>query len=444
MKQLSVTVFGLLLGSAAMAQTVLQPVQHVYPDSTLAEIQQAIDTGGTVYFERLTKAAKEVKDYNQVASSTPDLPPTTDNPAKGFNIGTNGKDVHIIGMLGVNGERPKINGGTIVFRVGQFAGFGFTGLPVSFRIENLELFNPDMAGPASLYARIGIWVLNALGAEGTVNNCKITITGKEADSGHASNHSVGIWFYLAQPQTGQSFPPPPSGARMNLTNNTVTLIKGHEGLHVNSFWPETGGYVGPRAFLSNNIVTVTNLGGFLNTGTAIILAGNISDSIVTNNIVRGEGRSPGLTPPVETRGIVLTAANAPGVPGASSTAPPDVLVNVTIVGNDFSAFSGDYQLVMQPLASGTMVARNLFGPASAAGVMCSGHDNWLDGNHFYGDYPGWDSSGKGRGLVLFTKTAARNRLTRTRMNHSVNICGQLLEETPGANILPGYDQCQNQ
>jgi hypothetical protein len=108
MRRHLIVTLAFLSGGYALAQAPLEPVQHVYPDSTLAEIQQAIDSGGTVYFERLTKTTKEYGDYNQVASSTPDVPA---NPPKGFNIGKNGKDVNIIGVLGPNGERPKINGG---------------------------------------------------------------------------------------------------------------------------------------------------------------------------------------------------------------------------------------------------------------------------------------------------------------------------------------------
>ncbi len=89
--------------------------------------------------------------------STPNVPPS---PAEAFNegffIGRNGNDVDIIGVLGPDGERPKINGGTIVFRVGVFPDMGVYGLPVSFTIENLELFNPDIAYPNALYSRVAL------------------------------------------------------------------------------------------------------------------------------------------------------------------------------------------------------------------------------------------------------------------------------------------------
>jgi hypothetical protein len=114
------------------------------------------------------------------------------------------------------------------------------------------------------------------------------------------------------------------------------------------------------------------------------------------------------------------------------------------VGNDSSSFTGDFQLWMQTIVSGATVARNFFGPASTVGVVCSGHDNWFDKNHFYGDYPGWGGSVNLPALVWFTKTSAGNRLTQTRLNNSLDICGRVFDETGGANIIPGYDKCQNQ
>jgi hypothetical protein len=419
----------------AFAARPLEPVQHVYPDSTLEEIQQAIDNGGTVLFDRLTKQTRQYGEYNQVASSTPDLPPTTANPAKGFNIGKNGKDVNIIGLLGPNGERPKINGGTAVFRVGTFAGFGFLGLPVSFKIENLELYNPDMTAASGLYSRIGIWVMNALGAQSRINNCKITITGKESDPGHMNNHSVSIWFYLAANQ------PPPSGARIDVTNNTIIGTRIHEGLHVDSFWPDTPGFTPPRAFVGNNTVIATNLRGFANKGgtngatvnTAIFVGGNLANSIVANNIIRGYGRSPGLTPRQENIAIGLQTAGTAEMDSA----------NITVVGNDSSSFTGDFQLWMETIISESTVAGNSFGPASAAGVMCRGRDNRFDENRFYGDYPGWDRSANGPGLFWFTKTSRGNLVTSTRLNaHGSDICGQLFDETSGDNTIPGFENCR--
>ena len=320
--------------------------------------------------------------------------PSATNPPKGFNIGKNGKDVDIIGVLGPDGERPRINGGTFPFRVGAFAPLGFVGQPVNFRIENLELNNPDIGG-APMYPRVGIWVLNTAGSQSTIHNCKITIIGKDTDTGIANNHSVGIWFYLGTADMGTGpAQRPPSAARIDVTNNTVIGVKVHEAIHVDSFWPESPTFRAPRAYVNNNTVTVTSLGGFANKlgnggatlASAIVLAGNLSDSMLANNTIRGDGRSPNLTPSVEAAAITLLPANTTG----------DILDNVTVIGNDLSLFAGDVQLWGETVVTGAKVSLNSLGPATLAGVLWRGADSWLVGNHFYGLYPGWLVSSSAR------------------------------------------------
>jgi len=100
------------------AQALLQPVQYVNPGSTLLQMQAAIDSGGTVFFE--------YGEYNQIKSPTPNVPGT----GKGFSLGVYGKEVQIIGLTAQDGARPKINGGSIPFRI-MF--------PVNFTIENIEI-----------------------------------------------------------------------------------------------------------------------------------------------------------------------------------------------------------------------------------------------------------------------------------------------------------------
>jgi hypothetical protein len=116
---------------------------------------------------------------------------------------------------------------------------------------------------------------------------------------------------------------------------------------------------------------------------------------------------------------------------------------VTIVGNDASSFIGDYQLWMQTIVSGSTIARNSFGPATSAGVVCYGHDNWFVNNHFYGTYPGWPPS-TGPGLFWFPTTSRANIVEATKLNtppHGTDICGQVLNETIGANLIRGYEKC---
>jgi hypothetical protein len=416
-------------GGRAWAQTPIEPVQHVYPQSTLEEIQRAIDNGGTVYFH--------AGEYHQIRRNAPDLPPTSSDPAKGFNIGKYGKDVDIIGVPGPDGERPHIYGGTVAFRVGRFPSLGFTGLPVNFRIENLELFNPDLGSPLQIYSRIGVWV-NLLGARSTIRNCKFTVTGKDTDPSHAMNHSVAIWFYLqsSQPQA------PPSGAVIEIADNTVLALKTHEGIHADSFWPANPGFVPPRVLMTNNVVEVLNLNGFPNrSGTngatlasAIILQGNLSNSLVANNTIRGYGRSPGLIPNVEAVGISLWSGS-----------PADVMANATVIGNDTSGFTGDFQVRVGTTVSASAIVHNSFGPAQIAGVLCSGRDNAFVNNHFYGQYPGWSSSGVGPGLFWFDQASHGNTVEAMKLNaapYGFEICGQIFDEAHGANAVPGYGRCQ--
>lgn len=320
-----------LVAGDVRAQTPLEPVQYVYPDSSHADIQQALDSGGTVYFDRLTSQTRQYGEYNQLA----------DEPW-GFHVGAMGRDVHVIGLLGPNGERPRINGGKVVFRAGRNPILGLFGLlPVSFKIENLELFHPDLATPF-LASRIGIWV-TALGARSVVNNCRITIIGNTTDPNHANNHSVGIWFWVV------SFfgaAPPPSGATIDVTNNTIIGIRIHEGLHIDSFWQIGDDFIPPRPVIANNKVDVTMLGGFPNGGgtngatlvSAVLVAGDLHSPVLTGNTIRGDGRSSGVTPPVEATAIGLTEAGSLN----------DVLDGAMVVGNDSSGFTGDFQIWMDP------------------------------------------------------------------------------------------------
>jgi hypothetical protein len=407
----------------------------VYPDSTYEEIQQALDTGGTVYFHRQTRQTAEYGEYNQIKSSTPDVPAATmaDVRDKGFFLGKNGRDVDVIGVLGPNGERPKINGGTIPFRVGAFLRMGLLGLPMNFRIENLELVDPDMADAPLFYSRIGVMVVSVLGAQSTVNNCKITVTGKETDPGHANNHSVAIWFYLTRYEPI----PPPSGARIDVTNNTIVAAKVHEGIHVDNYWPELPGVMPPRAFVNGNTVQLSKLLGFGNWGNGIVVGGHLPNAIITGNTVMGDGRSPGLNPAVQT--AALRIRPLPGLPDSS-------LGGATVTGNDSSLFKGDYHLWLGSTVSHSTVAQNLFGPADRAGVMCDAEGNRFVNNHFTGVYPGWSTVTSGPGLFWFTAASGDNTLEATKLNdppYGFDICGQVLDDTGGANVIHGEEKCRN-
>ncbi len=433
----------LLLGSAAgtaLAGTPRQPVQDVYPDSTYEEIQQAIDTGGTVYFHRLTKQTNEYGEYNQLATDTPDVPPSTPDDVmnKGFMVGRYRNDVDIIGVLGPDGERPRINGGMVPFRVNTFPHIGVLTVPVNFKIENLEILNPDMYLPHTLYSRIGIWVTE-IAAQSTINNCKITVTGKETDPGHADSFNVAIWFYG---QDGPSFHAPPSGARIDITNNTIAGDMVHDGIHVRNVWPETPGIAGPQVFISNNVLDLRRLGGSPNgrgTGGATLavginVTGNFPGPIVTNNVITGDGRSPGLMPRIESIAIRV-----------GGVTPASHIADATVVGNDSSSFNGAFQLWVEPIVSSSTVARNLFGGGDMAGVRSGGGDGWFLNNHFLGVYPGWEASAAGPGLFWFTDASHGNTVQATKLNgppYGLDICQQVRDDSGGANTTRGAGRCR--
>jgi len=448
----------------ASAQALLQPVQYVNPGSTLQQIQAAIDNGGTVFFE--------YGEYNQLKSTSPGTP----NTGKSFNSGKYGNEVHIIGLPASDGTRPKINGGSVPFKIGIFS--DFPGLPVNFKIENIEISNPDMAGAGLLYSRIGIMVLDALGTQVTINHCKITITGNESDPGHANNYSAAIWFRVL----GKS--PPPGGARVHITNNEIIGSKINMGIGLGQFWPETPTFTAPRFFVDNNRISVSNLRGSGTDSGAITLHGNLSNAVLTNNTITGDARSPGYNK----RSSAIIHVDYPSRPDLYSK-------KLAVIGNstsfrdpdsgDLFTFTGDYQLYLGDIVYDSVVVGNRFesgkaaiaqcsispgshnnyfgfdsygsvlpGGAAAAGVVCHGHDNWFEDNHFYGDYPGWRPCADGPGLFWFTDTSYNNRVVATKLNgppYGHDICCQVLDETDnpktpkydGKNEIPGYDKCRN-
>jgi hypothetical protein len=294
----------------ASAQALLQPVQYVNPASPLQQIQAAIDNGGTVFFE--------YGEYNQIKSPTPNIP----NTGNGFYLGRYGHEVHIIGVTDPDGARPKIYGGSLAFR---------SPFPVNFTIENIEISNPDMAGAGLFYSRIGIMVLDALGTEVTINNCKITVTGNDIDPGLGNNYSSGIWIRLG----GKN--PPPSGASVHITNNEIIGSKIRMGIGLGHFFAETSNFTAPRFFVDHNAITLSDLRGAPVPGAVpdagILTHGNVSNSVITNNLVTGDGGSQGFK---SSAMAFWDSVDAQNVLRLSE--------NITVSDNDSSSFTGEYQI----------------------------------------------------------------------------------------------------
>lgn len=145
--------------------------------------------------------------------------------------------------------------------------------------------------------------------------------------------------------------------------------------------------------------------------------------------IRGDARSPGA----ESAAIRLGAANP----------EEQLLEGVTVVGNDSTSFTGDFQLFFDSAVGSSAVTWNSFGPAAAAGVKGSGHGTQFVNNHFYGPYTGWEQS-DGPGLFWFTAESDANAVSATKLNgppHGFDICGQVRDETGGANEIHGDERC---
>ncbi|MDZ7637595.1 MAG: hypothetical protein U5J83_05005 [Bryobacterales bacterium] len=105
--------------------------------------------------------------------------------------------------------------------------------------------------------------------------------------------------------------------------------------------------------------------------------GHLLNSIVATNTVSGDARSANLTPTQEAVGILIDRF------GEGKTA------SVIVAGNDLAAFTADIQTAVDDNGLSGTIQRNAMGPATIAGVLCSGKENRFINNHFVGAYPGW-------------------------------------------------------
>jgi hypothetical protein len=80
----------------------------------------------------------------------------------------------------------------------------------------------------------------------------------------------------------------------------------------------------------------------------------------------------------------------------------------------FNAFTAKIsQLYVGVEAHDNTIHRNAFGPGGVAGVLCHGHDNRFENNHFFGDYAGWEP---GPGLFWLKSTSYGNVIVATKLN----------------------------
>jgi hypothetical protein len=286
-------------GRSALARAFPPHESRVYPSMTHAQIQAAVDDGGSVVFEP--------GDYYQVQSPTPNVPGANLT----FDIGRLGRAVDITGERGPSGERPKIHGGTPTFRCAFF--------PVDFALTDLEIVQPDVSGQALSYSRVGIFVVDRCGARITVDGCAISIEGDPVLQPGWNGFSMGIFMRIMggasqMPQTG----------RIRISNNQVTGTRIVAGIGLGHFTPESPAYTAPRFAVENNHIAISNAMGRVTSG-GVLFHGNVSGAIVRRNVVTGFGPAPGFD------GAALSMLN-----GGSAQV---IAYDVSAIGNDFSGFT---------------------------------------------------------------------------------------------------------
>jgi len=134
-------------------------------------------------------------------------------------------------------------------------------------------------------------VMDRLGPETFLDNCKISIAG-DANPGPKENlYSVGIWFRLMGPAGPDGNPANiPSGVPVRITNNEIIGSHAAAGIGMGQFWPETPGFTAPRFYVEGNKITIDNSrcgtqpGGPISTsGVAAIVDNGSGNSFVDND-----------------------------------------------------------------------------------------------------------------------------------------------------------------
>jgi hypothetical protein len=219
-----------------------------------------------------------------------------------------------------------------------------------------------------------------------------------------------------------------------MAGNEIVVAKTRMAIGVGHFWPDANAFVPPRLLVRDNVITASRLRGGALTGgaAAIVLHGNVDGAILMDNVLKGDARLAGAA----NKGIQTMSTVLFGTPLYPA--------NLTLKGNDLSGFIGYFQLYIDPRVQGSTIAKNVLGPATGAGVKCDGHENVFTNNHFYGEYPGWSPPAAGPGLFWFGSGSWGNKVVSTKLNeppHGSDICGQVRDETTGANEIPGDERC---
>lgn len=211
------------------------------------------------------------------------------------------------------------------------------------------------------------------------------------------------------------------------------------------------------------------------------ITGHFAKATVTGNIVSSSAFSPSDPINHPDYGIYLTGKMKDSFISGNNLAGGmlrDPVDGEIIKFNPFSAKIAQVFLGQEThdnyvgSEAGNGLPGNLFGPADIAGVICFGRNNQFIGNHFLGNYAGWEPGedpglfwlsgkgwrsvslpsegpGTGPGLFWLTDTSLGNRIAMTKLDgapFSFDLCRQVYDETnanpskyDGLNIF--YDFC---
>ncbi len=396
-----------LCGVARAARAQKAPARsiEVWPTDSYQTIQAAIDNGGTVHFHLGT--------YTQLKSPTPSIPST----GKSFHIGRGMQDVDIVGEIGKNGERPIISGGNIPFRV-QYK-------PIRFKIENMEIFQPDVAGGGPKNSRIGVFIYadektGPTFISGTVNNCKVTIDGDRNPPPGWNVYSIALWCPTYTPMTGST---------LSITNNEVFANNILAGIGVGHF--THGPEAPPRTIIDGNKIHVSYLRGGVQPSFALGTHGNLSNLIMTRNIVTDDPRvPPGFVPGLRSVAI-----------GFINSSKHHKTNYAVVARNDSAGFTGSYaQSFVDSDVENSNFSNNTYGfvdPSGMAGAYVLGNNCSFVNEQFIGDYPGKPTFP----CFLLPEGSFGNVVHALKTNSAlqgVNKCSQIIdvvyEETQGTQM----------
>jgi hypothetical protein len=179
------------------------------------------------------------------------------------------------------------------------------------------------------------------------------------------------------------------------------------------------------------------------------ITGHYAKATVTGNIISSTEFSPSGPINYPDYGLYLAAEMKDCVIARNYLAGGTLRDPIDGQARPFNSFTAKIsQVQLESESHGIAFQENRFGPATVAGVMCYGHNNWFVNNYFYGNYAGWEP---GPGLFWLKNTSYGNLIVAAKLDappFSFDICRQIRDETGtvfsgynGLNIIPGFERC---